>query len=60
MLSISMHRQNFVKIHSFILKILRENEILMLFKGHNSVINPQSQVIPRSHYEFYTGIVDLV
>ena len=39
MLSISIYRQNLVKIHSFILKILSENEILMLFKGHNSVMN---------------------
>ena len=39
MLSISMCMQNFVKIHSFILKILCGNEILMLFKGRNSVMN---------------------
>ena len=39
MLSISMHMQNLVKIHSFVLKILSGNKILTSFKGHNSVIN---------------------
>ena len=39
MLSLSMHRQNFVKILSFILKMLSRNEILILFKGRNSVMN---------------------
>ena len=39
MLLISMHLQNLVKIHSFILKILGGNEILMSFKGQNSVLN---------------------
>ena len=37
MLTISM--QNLVKIHSFILKILNRNVILMLFQGRNSVMN---------------------
>ena len=35
MLSVSMHMQNLVKIHSIDLKILRS------FKGRNSVINRQ-------------------
>ena len=39
MLSISMHVQNLVKIHFFVLKILSGNEILMTFKVHNSVMN---------------------
>ena len=39
MLSISMHMQNLVKIHLFILRLLGENDILNLFKGHNSVLN---------------------
>ena len=39
MLSISMHRQNLVKINSVILKFLSENEILMLFKCRNSEMN---------------------
>ena len=39
MSSISMHMQNFVKIRSFIRKIFSGNEIMMSFKGHNSVLN---------------------
>ena len=39
MLLMLMHVQNFVKFHSFILKILIGNEILTSFKGHNSVLN---------------------
>ena len=39
MSSISKHMQNFVKIHSFICKILSGNVILTSFKGHNSVTN---------------------
>ena len=34
-----MHMQNLFKIHSFIFKILRGNEILASFKGHNSEMN---------------------
>ena len=34
---ISMHKQNFIKIHSLFLKILRKIEILTSIKGHNSV-----------------------
>ena len=45
MLSASMHRQNLVKIHSFILKILGGNKILMLFKGCNSVMNKQKLML---------------
>ena len=37
MLLISMHLQNLVKIHLFLLKILSGNEILMSSKGLNSV-----------------------
>ena len=39
MLSVSTHRQNLVHIHLFILKILSGSEILILFKGRNSVMN---------------------
>ena len=39
MLSLSMLRQNLVKIHSFVLKILSGSKILILFKGRNSVID---------------------
>ena len=34
---ISMHKQNFIKIHSLFLKILRKIEFLTSIKGHNSV-----------------------
>ena len=47
-----MQRQNLVKIHSFIPKLLSRNEILMLFKGRNSVMkrkltlnNPKLDVV---------------
>ena len=39
MLSISMHMQNMVKIHFFILKILSGNDFLTLFKGWNFILN---------------------
>ena len=39
MLSISMHVQNLVNIHFFVLKILSRKEILISFKGLNSVMN---------------------
>ena len=45
MLSISMHMQNLVKIHSLFLKILSRNEILTSYKGHNSVINWQKWML---------------
>ena len=32
-----MHKQNFIKIHTLFLKILRKIEILTSIKGHNSV-----------------------
>ena len=32
-----MHKQNFIKIHSLFLKILRKIEILTSIKGHNSI-----------------------
>ena len=32
-----MHKQNFIKIHSLFLKILRKIEILTSIKGHTSV-----------------------
>ena len=32
-----MHKQNFIKIYSLFLKILRKTEILTSIKGHNSV-----------------------
>ena len=32
-----MHLQNFIKIHSLLLNILRKIEILTSIKGHNSV-----------------------
>ena len=32
-----MHKQNFIKIHSLFLKILRKIEILTSIKGHSSV-----------------------
>ena len=34
---ISMYKQNFIKIHSLFLKILRKIEILASLKGNNSV-----------------------
>ena len=34
-----MHMLNLLKIYSFVLKILRGNEILMSTKSHNSVMN---------------------
>ena len=34
---ISIYKQNFIKIHSLFLKILRKLEILTSIKGHNSV-----------------------
>ena len=34
---ISMHKQNFIKIHSLFLKIFRKIGTLILIKGHNSV-----------------------
>ena len=33
----SMHKQNFVKIHSLFLKTQRKTEILTSIKGHDSV-----------------------
>ena len=38
-LSISMHLQNFIKIHQLVHKILSINEILISIKGHNSAEN---------------------
>ena len=38
-LSISMHLQNFIKIHQLVHKILSINEIETSMKGHNSVEN---------------------
>ena len=35
----SMHKQNFIKIHSLFLKIVTKTEILTTIKGHNSVEN---------------------
>ena len=35
----SMHLQNFIKIHQFVHKILSLNEISTLIKGNNSVEN---------------------
>ena len=32
-----MHKQNFIKIHSLFLKILRKIEVLTSVKGHNSI-----------------------
>ena len=32
-----MHKQNVIKIHSLLLKILRKIEIVTSIKGHNSV-----------------------
>ena len=34
----SMHMQNLVKIHSFVLMILSGNDILMSFKGCNELM----------------------
>ena len=45
MLSKSMHMLNLVEIHSFVLKILSGNEILMSFNGHYSVINWQKWML---------------
>ena len=39
MSSVSVHVQNLVKIHFFVLKIFSGNEFLTSFKGHNSVMN---------------------
>ena len=38
---ISMHLQNFIKIHQLVHKILSINEISTSIKGHNSVENEQ-------------------
>ena len=48
MLSILMHVQNLVKIHSFVLKTLSINEILKPLKGGNSVINWQKWMLNNS------------
>ena len=40
-LSISMHLQNFIKIHQLVHKILRINEISTSIKNNNSVENEQ-------------------
>ena len=48
MLSISKHRQNLVKIHSFILKILSGNKILGLLMGRNSVMNKRKLTLNNS------------
>ena len=40
-LSISMHLQNFIKIHQLVHKILSINKISISIKGHNSVENEQ-------------------
>ena len=45
MLSISMHVQNLVKIHFFVLKLLSGNEILTSFKGHNMVMNGRNWTV---------------
>ena len=41
MLSISMHLQNFIKIHQLVHKILSINEMSTSIKGHNPVENEQ-------------------
>ena len=38
-LSISMHMQNSVRFHQFVLKLLIRKELLTSIKGHNSVID---------------------
>ena len=48
MLSVSMHRQNLVRIQSFVLQILSGNEILMQFKGRNSVMNRRTWMLNSS------------
>ena len=35
---VSMHIENFIKIHPFVLKILRKNTFFTSIKGHNSVV----------------------
>ena len=37
-LYISMHKQNFIKIHPFVLKILRKKHIFTSIKGYNSIV----------------------
>ena len=37
----SMHMQSAVKFHRFVHKLLSRNKILMIIKGHNSVVNLQ-------------------
>ena len=34
-----MHMQNLIKFQGFVYKILGRNEILTIYKGHNSVVN---------------------
>ena len=50
---ISMHKHNFIKIHSLFLKILRKIEILTAIKGHNSV-EKLGKISYVSHYTAYT------
>ena len=55
MLSISKHRQNLVKISSFILKIFGGNKIPMLFMGCNSVMNEQKLML--NNLKLYVVII---
>ena len=51
-LSLSMHLQNFIKIHQLIHKILSVNEISTSIEGHNSVENEQKILFnhPNRHH----------
>ena len=51
MLTISMHIQNLVRLHQFVLKILSGNKILTSIKGHNSVINLRKLMRYNAHLD---------
>ena len=40
-----INAQNFIKIHSLVLKILRKNTFFISIKGHNSVVYKQIKSI---------------
>ena len=51
----SMHKQNFIKIHSLFLKVMRKRELLTSIKGQNSV-EMIRKIICISHNTAYTKL----
>ena len=50
-----LHTQNFIKIHQFVLKILKWNKNLTSIKGHNSVKNNE-KIICNCPYLYFVNI----